>query len=178
MRRTNLSLALLFICACGAATGTGTTPASSAATSSVAFSCTASGSASPSWPSAQSVSNPPSVVSAVASDDSLQLTFGAGTPEFRVEPQNSPNFAVDPSGRPVNLTGSAGVKIVLLGFQGGRSNYTGQMLMASSGPILEQVGAIGDFEGTVTFGAGVSRPACANVTTGASTLTFHFIQQP
>lgn len=178
MRRTNLSLVLLFVCACGVATGTGTTSASPASTSPVALSCTASGSASPSWPSAQSVSGPPSIVSAVASGDLLQLTFGAGTPQFKVEPQTSPDFAIDPSGRPVNLAGSAGVKIVLLGFQGGRSNYSGQALMTSSGPILVQVGAIGDFEGTVTFGAGVSRPACANVTTASSTLTLHFIQQP
>jgi len=37
------------------------------------------------------------------------------------------------------------------------------------------VGAIGDFEGVVSFGAGVSRPACANVTASSSTLTFRFI---
>ena len=176
MRRSTLFLALLFTCGCGAATGTGTTPSASApAASPVALSCTASGTASPSWPGAQSA---PSITSAVATGDSLQLTFSAGTPQFQVMPQSSPNFAVDPSGRPVNLAGSAGVKIVLTGFQGGRSNYAGQALMTSSGPRLLQVGAIGDFEGAVAFGAGVNGPSCANVEAGSSTLTFHFVSQP
>jgi len=180
MRRSTLFLALLFTCACGAATGTGSAsgspPASSpVASSPVALSCTAAGNASPTWPGAQSA---PSITSAVATDDSLQLSFSAGTPQFQVVPQSSPNFAVDPSGRPVNLAGSSGVKIVLTGFQGGRSNYTGQSTMTSTGPRLLQVGSIGDFEGTVGFGAGVSGPSCANVESGASTLTFHFIPQP
>jgi hypothetical protein len=180
MRRSTLFLALLFTCGCGAATGTGSASGSPPAPSPVAasplaLSCTASGTASPSWPGAQSA---PSITSAVTSGDSLQLTFSAGTPQFQVVPQSSPNFAADPSGRPVALAGSAGVKIVLTGFQGGRSNYTGQASMTSSGPRLLQVGTIGDFEGTVGFGAGVSGPSCANVESGSSTLTFHFIPQP
>ncbi len=179
MRRTTLTMALIFICGCGAATGTGTGTgtASPAAPSPVALSCTTSGSASPSWPSPQSAS-PPHIVSAIASGDSLQLTFAAGTPQFRVEPQSNATFSVDPSGQPVTLAGSSGVKLTLLGFQGGVSNYGGQKSMTSSGPRLLQVGAIGDFEGTVSFGAGVSAPSCANVEAGPSTLTFHFIQQP
>jgi hypothetical protein len=178
MRRTTLAMALMFLCGCGAATGTGTGPASPAAASPIALSCATSGSASPSWPSAQSASAPPHIVSAVASGDSLQLTFAAGTPQFRVEPQSNATFSVDPSGQRVTLAGSSGVKLVLLGFQGGMSNYSGQKLMTSSGPRLLQVGAIGDFEGTVSFGAGVSGPSCASVEAGASTLTFHFIQRP
>ncbi len=87
----------------------------------------------------------------------------------------SAHFIVDPSGRPVDLAGASGVKIVLRGFRGDVSNYTGPARLTSSGPILLEAAPIGDFEGVVGFGAGVSRPACANVTASSSTLSFHFI---
>jgi hypothetical protein len=111
----------------------------------------------------------------VADGDTLKLTFVAGTPQFEVAPVNSAHFTVDPSGRPVDLAGASGVKIVLRGFRGDVSNYNGAARFTSSGPILLETGAIGDFEGVVSFGAGVSRPACANVTASSSMLTFHFI---
>jgi hypothetical protein len=175
MHRTTPLLALLIVCGCGSAAGTSGQPSAPAA-SPVALSCTASGDASPSWPSPQAASaTTPSIVSAVASGDALQLVFVAGTPQFSVEPQSSPNFTVDPSGRPIRLAGTVGVKIVLRGFRGDRSNYDGQASMTSSGPLLLQASKIGDFEGVVSFGAGVSAPACANVTAAGSTLTFHFI---
>jgi hypothetical protein len=177
MRRTTLTLALVFACACGAATGSATPPAPTTAASPVALACTASGDASATWPSPVT-STSPSIVSATVNGDSLRLTFASGTPQFRVQPQSSPAFAMDPSGRQVVLAGAAGVKIVLLGFRGDLANYTGLASMSSSGPMLLQADKIGDFEGVVSFGAGVKAPSCANVTAGPSTLTFHFIPQP
>lgn len=47
--------------------------------------------------------------------------------------------------------------------------------MTSSGPLLLQVMQIGDFEGVVTWAAGLSRSSCASVTASGSTLTFRFI---
>jgi hypothetical protein len=117
-------------------------------------------------------------LSAVADGDLLKLTFVSGTPQFDITPLSTAHFTVDPSGRPVTLAGTSGVQIVLRGFRGDMSNYGGTKRITSTGPILLETGAIGDFEGVVSFGAGVSGPSCANVTAGTSTLTFHFIHQP
>lgn len=108
----------------------------------------------------------------------MKLTFAMGTPQFRVEAVSSPHFIQDPSGRAVDLAGSAGVKVVLSGFRGDVTNYAGQPSITSSGPLLLQVNELGDFEGVVTFAAGTSKPACANVTASGSTLTFQFIPAP
>jgi hypothetical protein len=175
MRRTTLILGLMLTCACGAANGANgqLTPATA---SPVVLTCTASGAASSLWPAVPSASaTTPAIVSAAAGGDTLKLTFASGTPHFEVVPVGSAHFTVDPSGRPVDLAGASGVKIVLRGFRGDVSNYSGSARLTSSGPILLEVGAVGDFEGVVSFGAGVSRPACANVTTSSSTLTFQFI---
>jgi hypothetical protein len=174
MRRTTLILALTLICACGSANGANGQPTPATA-SPVALSCTASGDASASWPAASASATTPAIVSAAADGDTLKLTFVSGTPQFEVAPVASAHFMVDPSGRPVDLAGASGVAIVLRGFRGDVRNYNGAARFTSSGPILLEVGAVGDFEGVVGFGAGVSRPACANVTAGSFTLTFHFI---
>jgi hypothetical protein len=176
MRHTTLILALMLISACGAAGGANGQPTPATA-SPVALSCTASGDASASWPAAaaSATASTPAIVSAVADGDTLKLTFLAGTPQFEVAPVATAHFTVDPSGRPVDLAGVSGVKIVLRGFRGDMSNYSGAARLTSSGPILLETAATGDFEGVVSFGAGVSRPACANVTASSSTLTFHFI---
>lgn len=175
MRIPILAAAVVFVCACGTATGSGGPSPASPSPSPVALSCTPSGAASPSWPSPQTAGAGPAITSAVVSGDSMQLTFASGTPQFRVEPQSSAAFTLDPSGAPVSLAGTAGVRIVLVGFPGDRSNYSGQTSLASSGPLLLQANKLGDFEGVVTFGAGVSGPACANVTASGPTLTFRFI---
>ena len=175
MRRITLSMVLIFMCACGAAGGANGQP-TPATPSPAALSCTAAGDASASWPAVASASaTTPAIASAAADGDTLKLTFASGTPQFQVTPVASAHFTADPSGRPVDLAGASGVKIVLRGFRGDVSNYNGAARFTSSGPILLETGAIGDFEGVVSFGAGVSRPACANVTASSNTLTFHFI---
>jgi hypothetical protein len=113
-----------------------------------------------------------------AAADTLTFTFQQGTPAFEVKLQASTHFLRDPSGLPVDLAGSAGATIVLRGFQGGVQNYTGLVSIVSGGPRLLQAYEIGDFEGVVTWAAGLSSPSCASVTAGASTLTFHFIASP
>ena len=50
--------------------------------------------------------------------------------------------------------------------------------LRQEGPFLIEVRSLGGFEGQVTWGAGLSRPGCANVTATGSTLTFHFIPSP
>jgi len=178
MRRITLTLALAVLCGCGASTPT-SGQAGSPAASSVAITCTPSGAASSSWlvPASASATSP-AIVSATVAGDTMKLTFAIGTPQFRVEPVSSSHFTQDPSGRAVDLAGSAGVKVVLSGFRGDVTNYAGQTSITSSGPLLLQASELGDFEGVVTFAAGTSKPACANVSTTGSTLTFQFIPAP
>jgi hypothetical protein len=173
MRRTTLTLAVVLLCGCGTATGTGG-PSAQVTSSPAVLACTTSGAASPSWTSTYPTTSP-AIASAVADGDSLTFTFVAGTPQFEVVPVSTAQFTADPSGRPVSLAGTSGVRIVLRGFRGDMSNYSGAARLRSTGPMLLEAGATGDFEGVVSFGAGVSAPACANVTAGPSTLTFHFI---
>ena len=117
-------------------------------------------------------------MSAVASGDTLTLTFDQGTPQFEITTQAGTHFLKDPSGLPVDLAGSEGAKIVLRGFRGDMSNYTGPASIASNGPRLLQVYKIGDFEGVVTWAIGLSGASCASVTVTATSLSFQFIASP
>jgi hypothetical protein len=177
MHRLTPILALALLCACGGTISTSTsTPPSPSPPSN---NCTSSGSFSPTWALPQPASNPiPTIQSATVSGDTLKMTFVSGTPIFQVTVQSNAHFSQDPSGNPVNLAGTAGVRILLSGFRGFRPNYSGPTTLTSSGPLLLQVAELGDFEGYVNWGVGVSAPACANVTTSGSTLTFHFIKAP
>lgn len=160
-----------------AATAVAATPAA-ATDSTEVLTCTASGPASSSFPPgpSQPQTGPPPIVSAAVTDDTFTLTFTQGTPQFIVTTQPNATFAQDGSGLPVTLPGSAGVRIVLRGFRGDRQNYTGPTPLSSNGPLLLQVREIGDFEGMVSWAAGLSSPGCASVTASGSTLTFRFIR--
>jgi hypothetical protein len=120
----------------------------------------------------------PAIVSAVAAGDTLTLTFRQGTPAFTVGQTPSAHFLRDPSGLPVDLSGTAGVTIGMTGFRGDVENYTGPKMFDSTGALLLQVAEVGDFEGTVGWAAGLSKPGCANVNSSGSTLTIHFITSP
>jgi hypothetical protein len=110
------------------------------------------------------------------SGDTLQLTFVGGTPPFQVITQQNALFAEDPTGKQVVLAGTDGARILLTGFRGDQANYKGPKKLTSSGPRLLEVAELGDFEGDVNLGIGLSDQSCANVTSTGSTLTFLFIQ--
>jgi len=110
------------------------------------------------------------------SGDTLQLTFVGGTPPFQVITQQNALFAEDPTGKQVVLAGTNGARILLTGFRGDQANYKGPKKLTSSGPRLLEVAELGDFEGNVSWGVGLSEPACATITSSGSTLTFQFIQ--
>jgi hypothetical protein len=177
MRRFILSLFAMLVCACGAvpSTGGGGQPSANPAQSPVALTCTTAGVASADWPKPENAPDSGGIVSATASGDTLTLRFASGTPGFEVKPQANATFEHDASGLPVQLPGTAGVRIVLRGFRGDVSNYGGPNDLKTSGPLLLQASNIGDFEGVVSFAAGVSAPACANVASDQTTLTFKFI---
>lgn len=176
-------LGIATLVACGPTSSGGSPSASpsssaSASPSPSALACTQSGPASNAWPSPDKLPQTPAITAVKVAGDVLTLTFAAGTPAFEVTPEPSARFTKDPSGQPVTLAGSAGVRIVLRGFRGDLQNYAGAGSIASAGPLLLQVYELGDSEGVVTWGAGVSAPACAAVSASGSTLTFHFIRQP
>ena len=132
-------------------------------------SCTLSGAASAPGPLSP-------IVGSAASGDTLTLNFKGGTPAFEVATQPASSFPADPSGRQTTLAGSSGVRIVLRGFRGDVSNLAAvPKSLTSQGQILRQVAAIGDSEGVVSFGAGLSAPGCAQVTSSSSSLVFHFL---
>jgi hypothetical protein len=161
-------IALALLAACGGTTPSATQPSPG---------CTDSDTASQDWPLPQPPpSSTPPIVSATVSGDTLTLTFTKGTPPYQLIPQSGAAFSEDPSGKPVTLAGTDGVSIVLTGFRGDQSNYKGEKKIKSSGPRLLEVAELGDFEGNVTWGVGLSGPSCAVITSSGSTLSFHFVQ--
>jgi hypothetical protein len=165
-------LAFVLLSACGSGSTSAQTSPSPAT-----LICTSSGAASASWPapSTRTGSAPP-IVSATAAQDTFKLTFDGGTPAFVLTPQAGARFSGDSGlGQPIDVAGSAGVRIVLKGFRGDMDNYAGPASFVSQGPLLVEVRSLGGYEGQVSWGAGLSRPGCASVTTTGSTLTFHFI---
>lgn len=166
--------AVAVICACGStSTALQTSPSPTPSPSPSPLSCTTSGAASASWPS--SLPATAGIASATVAGDTFTLTFPTGTPQFEITQQSGTHFVTDPKGAPVDLAGTAGVRITLRGFRGDVQNFTGQLSMTSTGPLLLQVYEIGDFEGVINWAVGLSQAGCANVTTSGSTLTFHFI---
>jgi hypothetical protein len=111
-----------------------------------------------------------------ATGNTLVFKFFAGTPQYHITPQANAHFTQDASGAPVNLAGTAGVKILFTGFRGFRPNYTGPKTLNSTGPLVLQVAETGDFEGYVSFGVGLSEPGCATVASNGTTLTLKFIK--
>jgi hypothetical protein len=139
--------------------------------------CSSGGPASASWitPDRVTGSTPP-IASAVVSGNTLTLTFVQGTPTFEVTPQPSAQFtAVSGRGGTVLLSGTPGVRIVLRGFRGDMQNYSGTQDFIANGKILVEVRELGDYEGVVGWAAGLSKPGCASVVVGQSTVTFTFI---
>jgi hypothetical protein len=170
---------VVLFAACGSTTGGNTLATPTPTPSASPLACTSSGPASASWTAADKrTDTTPPIVSAAAAGDILTLTFDQGTPTFEVKSQAGTHFMQDPSGKPVDLAGSAGATIVLRGFRGDMTNYTGPLSIISSGPRLLQVYEIGDFEGVVTWAVGLSGAGCANVTSAGSTLMFRFIAPP
>ncbi len=165
------ALAAAGLCACGS-----TSPVASSTPGASPLSCTSSGAASTDWPAPDSSPKLPEIVSASASGDTVTITFAKGTPAFEVVPQPTAHFTKDPSGLPVDLAGSAGAVIHLRGFLSDPANFSGTVSTASLGPVLRDVKVIGNFEGVISFAAGLDSAGCANVTSTATTLMFHFIK--
>ena len=83
-------------------------------------------------------------------------------PTYRIVPQDSAHFVRDPSGLPVNLRGSAGLRIV---FQNatGQGTWNGTVGGQGSTAVVTDVSQLGDFERVLSFGVGLTQSSCLSV---------------
>jgi hypothetical protein len=93
--------------------------------------------------------------------DRLTIEFQNGIPaSVDISPQSSAVFTRSPSGQPVALAGSAGILITLHGADE-HTAYSGSTDLKTGYPEgLVEAGQVQDFEGTVQWGLGLSKPAC------------------
>jgi len=88
-----------------------------------------------------------------------------GVPYFEIR-QARPPFTEDPSGEPLDVFGDAFVHIVMQGATGydfdGNPTYAGSRTLTPGFGTLAQVVEGGDFEATLNWVLGLSRPTCWN----------------
>jgi len=92
--------------------------------------------------------------------DRFVIQFDGSVPQYSVQPQASATFVQDPSGQRVTLSGTAGLLVTV---QGARSagSYPGPTDLKPSGTaVLEEARQVGDFEGVVRWGLGLSHSTC------------------
>jgi hypothetical protein len=85
-------------------------------------------------------------------------------PHYRITPKSNTTFALDPSGRSVTLLGTAGQRVVLHTATG-IGTYHGSADFRTGFPQLVEARRLGDFEGYVTWGLGLTHQACKRVFT-------------
>jgi hypothetical protein len=87
----------------------------------------------------------------------------AGIPRFEIR-RAKPPFSEDPSDLPIDVEGNAFVRIVFQGASGydfdGNATYTGSRRLTPGFGTLTQAVEGGDFEATLTWILGLSRPTC------------------
>lgn len=93
----------------------------------------------------------------------FEFAAPAGTtphlPAYTVSRQGSANFVKDPSGVQVTMQGSSGLRIAFHGASGA-DTYTGSRDLTPNLTVVKELEQLGDFEAVLSWGAGLSRPAC------------------
>jgi len=92
--------------------------------------------------------------------DRIVFDFSNGIPSYDLSRQNTATFVADPSGQPVQLDGSAGLKLVL------RDTDVVTGMATDSRPALasvQEVRQLGNFERVVSYGIGITAPQCVRV---------------
>jgi hypothetical protein len=96
--------------------------------------------------------------------DRLTIEFKDGQPEtIEVRPQANTKFMTDPKGDTVTLAGQVGLRIRIFSADA-HTAYTGPKDIKTGYSGLLEVRQIGDFEGYVTYGLGLSSPGCYKAT--------------
>jgi hypothetical protein len=92
--------------------------------------------------------------------DRFVIQFAGPVAPYQVVPQASATFTTDPRGSPAPLAGTAGLKVTVSGV----SNWTSLPGPTDVRPTgtqeLVEARQVGAFEGVVTWGLGLARPAC------------------
>jgi len=103
--------------------------------------------------------------------DRFVIQFSGPVPQYEVKPQANATFTRDPSGFRVSLEGSAGLQVTVHGAQS-YGSYSGSTDLTPRLTVLREARQVGDFEGVLTWGLGLSRASCfrAYVLTGPSRL--------
>jgi hypothetical protein len=87
----------------------------------------------------------------------------AGIPHYEIRTAKPP-FSEDPSDRPIDVAGDAFARIVFQGASGydfdGNATYDGPRRLTPGFGTLAEVVEGGDFEATLTWLLGLSRPTC------------------
>jgi hypothetical protein len=97
--------------------------------------------------------------------DRFVLQFDGIVPTFAVKRQPKPVFATGASGQSVTLSGTAGV-LVTVHSATGNTTFTGSTdLIHSDYGVIKEARQLQDYEGTVAWGLGISKPTCMRVFT-------------
>ncbi len=92
--------------------------------------------------------------------DRFVLQFDPIVPTYTVTRQAKPVFTQGASGQTVTLSGTAGVLVTVHSATGGVT-FTGSTdLVTGQYQILKEARQVQDFEGYVSWGLGLSQPAC------------------
>jgi len=97
--------------------------------------------------------------------DRFVLQFDGIVPTFTVKRQPKPVFSRGASGQSVTLSGTAGVLITVHSATG-TTTFTGSNdIFHSDFAVIKEARQLQDFEGTVAWGLGISKPTCMRVFT-------------
>lgn len=95
--------------------------------------------------------------------DRFVLQFDPIVPTYTVKRQANAVFAQGASGQNVTLAGTAGALVTVHSAQG-TTTFTGSTDIATPGyKVLKEARQVQDFEGYVSWGLGLSQPACMRV---------------
>jgi hypothetical protein len=92
--------------------------------------------------------------------DRFVIQFDGPVPPYQVVPQSSATFTTDPQGSPAPLAGTAGLRVTVDGVGNWTSLGGPTDLRPAGTPELQEARQLGAFEGVVTWGLGLARPAC------------------
>ncbi len=95
--------------------------------------------------------------------DRFVLQFDSIVPTYTVKRQDKPVFPLGASGQTVTLSGTAGV-LVTVHSATGATTFTGSTdQVHPEFVVLKEARQVQDFEGYVSWGLGLSKPACMRV---------------
>jgi hypothetical protein len=95
--------------------------------------------------------------------DRFVLQFDGIVPTYTVKRQPKPVFTMGASGREVTLSGTAGI-VITVHSATGNTTFTGSNdIFHSDFEVIKEARQLQDFEGTVAWGLGISKPTCMRV---------------